>query len=113
VRGDFICLCAFLMIPLVEINSAISVSGTLFSGIVKLMTALVALSFCRVGPVLFLVKDLLCNYIIACFFFYSQHLVYGKPRNDEGCGERQYNHKGKFKEGNYLILRVFMGSTHA
>ncbi|RMC17176.1 hypothetical protein DUI87_05753 [Hirundo rustica rustica] len=28
----------------------------------------------------------------------SQHLVHGKPRNDEGGGERQYNHKAKFEE---------------
>lgn len=101
------------MIQLVEINSAISVSGILFSGILKMMAALGALPFCRVGPILYFLKHLLCNYIIECFFFCSQHLVYGKPRNDQGCGERQYNHKAKFKEGNYLILRVFMGSPHA
>lgn len=68
------------------------------------MTALVALVFCRVVSVLYFLTVLLCIYIIPCFFFCSQHLVHGKPRNDEGGGERQYNHKAKFKEGNCLIL---------
>lgn len=77
-----------------------------------MMTALGALLFAGLGPYCFFL-DLLCTYIIACFFFCSQHLVYGKPRNVEGCGERQYNHKAKFKEGNYLILIVFMGSPRA
>lgn len=101
------------MVQLGEINFTLSVRGILFSGIVKVMTLLCALFSCRVGPVLFFLKDLPCAYIVVCFFFCSQHLVYGKPRNVEGCGERQYNHKAKFKEGNYLILRVFMGSPHA
>lgn len=85
-------------------KTALSVSGILFPGTVEMMTALVALLFCRVVSVLFFLKLLLCTYIIACFSFCSQHLVHGKPRNDEGGGERQYNHKAKFKEGNYLIL---------
>ncbi|XP_077668595.1 lipid droplet-associated hydrolase isoform X1 [Eretmochelys imbricata] len=30
--------------------------------------------------------------------------IYGKPRNDEGCGERQYNYKTKFKEDAQTVL---------
>ncbi|KAF4801134.1 hypothetical protein TURU_037679 [Turdus rufiventris] len=33
----------------------------------------------------------------------GQHLVHGKPRNDEGGGKRQYNHKAKFKEDVALV----------
>lgn len=74
-----------------------------------MMTALAALLFCACIVVSnsFAVID-----IIARFFFCSQHLVHGKPRNDEGGGKRQYNHKAKFKEGNCLILSFQRKEAH-
>lgn len=56
-------------------NSALSVSGIIFHGIVKMMTALVALLFCRVVSVLLFLTVLLCFYIIA-FFFSAANILY-------------------------------------
>lgn len=50
----------FLMIQLGEINSALSVSGILFSGIVRVVTALVALILQGWARIVFS-KNLLCT----------------------------------------------------